>query len=658
MKRLLSAVFFFISLSSFSQDFPYGSVPVQDISMTRYERDTGASAVVLKEFGRAFIRNGDNYELIFKYHVRIKILNTNGLEHSNIEIPLYHQSTTKFEKIIELKASSYNIENGTIREQVVENKNIFEEQPHKNVRIKKFAIPNVRVGSVIELEYTLESPFIFNFREWEFQSGIPKVESEYWASIPGVYLYNITLRGFLKLTKNENSIEKACLGNTTNALAGAFSADCALMKFGMKDIPAFVEEDYMTAKKNFLSSIQFELSEIRYPDGRIDKITKEWKDAEGELRQDQRFGTQLKRGKEIGDQVKKLTDGDSDEYNKAVKVYNFIRDWYTWNGTYGKYSEFGIKKAFDERKGNVGDINLSLVAALRYAGLSVDPVILSTRENGTVVELHPVLSEFNYVIASVRIGDKTYLADASDRYYPFGMLPVRCLNGKGRVMADRESSWIELKPVENGRTVSMLTLKLNSDGVLTGSISTVLMGYDAVAGRQEVYSFPSVEDYIKELQNDLGFQISRYELKNLDEREKPLERILQIEWQVFDDTDASNFLFNPFLVGKWSHNPFKASERLYPVDFGRPIEHTTILNLEYPKELEVINLPEKVGLSLPNGGGRFIVNASDTGEKLSLSSSMIIRRTTYTSTEYHYLKELFNNIIQVQNGELILRRKG
>ena len=31
------------------------------------------------------------------------------------------------------------------------------------------------------------------------------------------------------------------------------------------------------------------------------------------------------------------------------------------------------------------------------------------------MELHPVLSEFNYVVAKVNIGDKVYLADVSKR---------------------------------------------------------------------------------------------------------------------------------------------------------------------------------------------------------------------------------------------------
>ena len=115
-----------------------------------------------------------------------------------------------------------------------------------------------------------ESPFIFNFKSWEFQSDIPKMKSEYWAKIPGNYIYNITLTGFLQAYH-------AILRNLLKIAlrpGGGNKADCALYKFGMKDIPAFVEEDYMTAKSNFLSAINFELSEVQYFNGGKEKLTK------------------------------------------------------------------------------------------------------------------------------------------------------------------------------------------------------------------------------------------------------------------------------------------------------------------------------------------------------------------------------------------------
>lgn len=76
---LLPLLILFVgAISSHSQDFPFGNASANDLAMTVYDRDTSAAAVVLKEFGHAYISN-DDYHLIFKHHVRIKTSRRNTL---------------------------------------------------------------------------------------------------------------------------------------------------------------------------------------------------------------------------------------------------------------------------------------------------------------------------------------------------------------------------------------------------------------------------------------------------------------------------------------------------------------------------------------------------------------------------------------------------
>jgi hypothetical protein len=654
-KNILSFAFLFISTILYAQDngFPFGEVTLRDLEMKMYDKDTSAVAVVLTEFGEAYIENGNNFNLIFEYHTRIKILKKAGLNLADIEIPL-RKADGKKEVLRDVKASSFTIENGSIKEAPVGYRNIFTENRNKYRDVKKFAIPNVHAGSIVEFKYILESPFIFNFRNWEFQSDIPKVSSEYWALIPGNYLYNITLKGFLKPSKSESQLVKECF-----TPGGGNKSDCAVYKYAMTNVPAFHEEDYMTAPSNFIAAMNFELAEIKHFNGRVDKVTEEWKDAEKELQLHPDFGVQLKRGKDIVDEhVKIVLKNESDPLIKARKIYDFIKGWYRWNGTYGKFSELGIKKAFEQKSGNVGDINLSLVAALRYAALDVEPVILSTRENGLPIELHPVLSDFNYVVAKVNIGDKVFLADATDAFHPFGILPEHCLNGKGRVLGEKESYWIDLKPADRAKQISVLNLKLGTDGVIRGLLQTSYSGYDAIEQRKKLAAFNSHQDYIHDLDNKLDrIDIKGFEIKNVDDLTHPVVQSLKIEIVAFDSADAGNFMLNLFIMGKWERNPFRSTLRLYPVDFGTPMEMVTVLNLEYPEDFEILNPPDKTALSLPNSGGRFLLEVQQQGNRITLNNSLTINKTIFSSEEYPYLKELFNRIIQIQNGDLIFRKR-
>ncbi|NBW35398.1 MAG: DUF3857 domain-containing protein [Cytophagia bacterium] len=639
-------------------DFPFGEISSFDLKSAVYDKDTSAVALVLNETGDAWMDTDNGYELVVNYHVRIKIFKQAGVEKANVVLPLRKSDKNK-ERIIDLQASSFNLVDGVMLETKMNNKAIFEEDGGKFYDYKKFTIANAKAGSIIEYKFSLRSPYIYNFYTWEFQSDIPKRKSEYWATIPGNYIYNLSLRGSLKLSLNENKIIQKCVVISGGSYGTGIHADCIRYKFAMEEIPAFVEEEYMTAKLNFLSAIYFELSEVRYFDGRVDKVTKQWKDADEELKMDKKFGVQLKRGKDvIGEQLKTIAALKLDSLGVANKVYDYVKESYQWNEVYGIYSEFGVKEALVTKRGNVGDINLTLIAALKYAGFTAEPLILSTRRNGLPTDIYPVISDFNYVIAKVKIGGKVYLLDATDDFMPFGMLPERCFNGKGRVLAEKGSYWHEIKPTEKARIVNMCNMKIAEDGKITGIMQRSFFGYRAVSKRKELLRFSDTAEYENALSDEFGsFKPSDIKIEHVNELNKPVAESFAIEADEFVSAQPANFLFNPFLTGKLEKNPFKSETRLYPVDFGVPIDEMYILKIELPENISVSTLPEKVALGLPEAGGRFICDFKQEGSTLTLTNMFSISRTVYSAEEYHYLRELFNRMIQTQQIDLVFTKK-
>ncbi len=619
--------------------------------MKVYDKDTAAVAVVLREEGKAFIEDAIPNYLVYHYHAKIKILKTGGLDEGDFSIRLRRGEGIYRESIRSVTASSFNLENGTMTETKMNSKEKFTANYDKFYDYRKFAIPNVKVGSVIEIDYVLESPFKSRFRSWRFQSDIPKVSSLYIATIPANYKYNISLRGYLPLTENKNRVIK------DGYRPHGRWADCQEITFLIKNVPAFKEEEYMTARSNFLSAVYFELSEMQYFDGERDQISKEWKDVEEELREHSQFGAQLKRGEGIVDrQVEQAIAGESDDLEKARKIYDFIKGWYQWNGVYGIYSDLGIKNAFDSKTGNTADINLSLVAALKYAGLPADPMILSTRDNGLVNELFPVTSEFNYVVARLTVKDKIYLLDATDELLPFGLLPEECLNGKGRVLGEKGSSWYDLKPSEKDRKVSIYNLKLSKEGQLTGSVQVTHFGYSALDERNDLIDDDGDEKEYLRVEFP-GIAILEHKIENVNDLRKPLNIKFEMQTELFVPATAENFLFNPFFLDQWVNNPFKSKERLYPVDFGAPLEENMIVNLEYPEEYEIAEIPAKVGLVLPDAGGRYTYTVQNVGHTLTVNSSFAINKTVFTSQEYHFLRELYDRVVAVQKTDLVFKKK-
>ena len=646
---IILCVFFSSLIHAQEFGFKFGHVSISDLSAKVYDLDTTANAIVLDEFGYAVI-NIDEGKLILERHLKIKILKQAGFDEANFQIYLYTGGGEK-EAVRNITASTFNLEGAAIRESKMDAKNIFTDRNPKYDLIK-FTLPDIRVGSVLDVLYTIESPYIFNFKPWEFQAEIPKLRSEYWAQIPANYDYNITVKGPFPLSKNETSVIRECF------TYGSIKSDCALYKLAMINILSFKEEKYMTAKSNFLSCINFELSEIKYFDGRVKRFTNEWKDVDEELERHKDFGLQIKKGRNLWEnQIHELMAGESDPLSQAKIIYRFVTSQFRWDGKMGKYSEKGAKNTFDSKTGNVGDINLLLVAALQAAKLNANPVILSTRENGLPIQIHPVMTDFNYVVAQVDINNEKYLLDATINYFPFGLLPERCLNGQGRLIG-KESGWVDLKPPGKQKEITVLNLMIDSAGVFQGTMVIRHSGYDAANKRLEISEFKERKAYIAKLENGWSsIAIKKYEVQDLENFELPLVEKMEVSIAGFDNLDASKLYLNPFLTGKISKNPFKSDERFYPVDFGISTETTLVMSLSYPATFNLEEQPKNAVLALPHGGGRFLFSVGNLSNRITVNSALSLNKTVYPPEDYHALKEFYNRIIQTHDSMLVFSKK-
>ncbi|HCZ35927.1 MAG TPA: hypothetical protein DHV26_08365, partial [Cytophagales bacterium] len=152
------------------------------------------------------------------------------------------------------------------------------------------------------------------------------------------------------------------------------------------------------------------------------------------------------------------------------------------------------------------------------------------------------------------------------------------------------------------------------------------------------------------------FEILDYKVENAEDLAKPIIEKFKLKSSL--EIASPDLLYlNPFFVREWKSNPFKTNERLYPVDFGAPLETTFLLNLEYPQEFVVDELPTSTALALPQNGGKYLCNITNTGNKISLTSVLAISKSVYSSVEYHSLKELFNRIVSTEQSQIVLKRK-
>jgi hypothetical protein len=643
-------VFNLAGLLSAQQASEFGVLDQFEKDFKSYEKDTTAAAIYLYEKGENYFEARQGYIwLITTYHAKKKILKKQGFDEAEIIIPYYRAKSGK-ERVNAIKAMTHN---GN-RRQVVSSDKIFDVDVNERLSQIKFTFPSVEVGSVLEYSYEIQSPFFYNLSGWEFQSRIPKLYSEYNAKIPGNFKYNRSLIGEIGLDVNDASIKKSCF-----SVPGiSRRADCEVLKYVMKDVPAFKEdEEYMLSSDNYRSTLEFELSEYVSLDGIKQKFTKTWRDVDKEFRTDKDIGGQLRKKNffEKNVELEMIARGESD-LEKAKNIYGFVKEHYTWNNRYSIFRNNNVKDAFDRRTGNVAEINITLINLLNAADIKTDLMVLSTRSHGLPKRNHPVMSNFNYVVAKTTIDGNEYLLDATEKEMPFGMLPYRCLNYYGRVMdLDGESYWFDILPEKNNSRSVQVKMELK-DGKAVGTLDDITMGYEAFFKRDEVAK-TSKGKYLDEMEKEMDddFVIQTYETNSEKSDERTLVEHFEFELQNMN-MDNTVF-FNPFVVRFFATNPFKSEQRYYPIDFGFLRNYRYMANIKIPEGYRVKEFPEVVNLALPDQSALLRFECKEYQGIINVYFNFKLNSTQYNSEGYAYIKKFFERAVNVQNQSYLVLEK-
>ena len=484
MKRIaiLLFIFPFGINAQISKSAKMGQTTLEELQMKFYTKDSTAAAVVLYDQGNLYTYDNNLSELRTDYYFRIKILKNEGLNKATIRIPFFNNSN-KNQQIKNIRAITYNSNNGTITKKHLSKNNINTIQLSSTWKEINFALPNVKIGSVIEYSYTKINPFLLEIDDWYFQDDIPKIKSEYHSSIVGNYQYNARLNGYFKLSKNNPSVKKRCVTYTGDGYS-KLTGDCNVLDFGMINVPAFTQEKYLTSKENYISKVSFQLQSIYYAYGKKDQFTNTWKGTDRKLKSGIFFGSEIKKSSFFKNKIPQEILNTSENLAKAKSIYYYLQQHFTDNRNGYNFQKVNTKKAFDEKSGTVPDINMSLYNALKAAKLEAFIVMASTRERGEPTKLYPVINDFNYLLVKTTINGKDYFLDASKKYLPFGLIPYAALNGEARVMDFKKGSyWQLLTPSQTSTTNTLTNITISNEGKINSKLRIVKKGYDAISIR-------------------------------------------------------------------------------------------------------------------------------------------------------------------------------
>jgi uncharacterized protein YfkK (UPF0435 family) len=644
----------------------FGEIKTEDFGPTAYEVDSSAAAVVLADIGQSKFEGNNKgfFDIVYKKHKRLRIMNKNGFDEATISIRLYQFGNDE-EKIEDFEAATYNVENGKVTVTKLDKASIFKDKINKNISMRKFTFPNIREGSIIEFKYTIKSRFpLYPLRDWEFQGSLPRIWSEYSVSIPAMFDYLVlgqntrsfdiddsqeTNGMFSILVPGEDAYSSASVVNIQGKVYNNVWA--------VKDMPALKNEPFTTTVDNHIQKIEFELRSIRWPSGKVDDILGNWmKFADGMLK-DEDFGAELNKNNAFSvSDVKKIADAGSTDKEKAMKIYAYVRDNFTCNDHDALWMSNPLKKTWQGKAGNVADINLLLIAMLRTYGYDAKPVILSTRNHGKAYELYPLTAKFNYVLARLKLGEEYVLLDASESKLGFGKLPLRAYNGYARIMDLPVPALIGTLFADSVKETKITSVFImnNEDGKgMSGSFTSNLGYYESYNLRDKLAK-TTKEDFFKDVKKAYSFET---ELENTSlEAEKVYEEPMVVKYDFKFSTDEDILYINPMLTEATKENLFSSATRQYPVEMPFSFSETYVFNMEIPKGYKVEELPKSTRVKLNDDEGIFEYIINSNGTNIQFRMKLALNKATFPKEDYETLRDFYAMVVKKQSEQIVLKK--
>lgn len=628
----------------------YGKIDKADLQLKECEFDKDAEAYKLLSYSDVhYDIVGDDIEIITDERTRIKILKDKGLDEANIKVRFY--SKARYEDIKNISGVTYNLDDaGNVVTTKLDNSSIYVKKINNQFSEVTFTMPDVKVGSVFEYKFTDVKKSLGNVDDWYFQDDIPTRFSMYRILIPNIF------RFINQVLAYQNVDQKSEVINSNIYYHGGLVSDRAEEKtYSLKNVPAFREEPFMGAEKDYLQRVVSQLQRIVYNDGQIEEVMSSWPKLTDQLLDDEDFGLQLKKNlahtKSLDDSLKNI-QGD---YNKMIAIYNYVRANMNWNNSEHIYSSQGVKTAWDKKSGSNAEINFILIDLLRDAGIKAFPLLVSTKDNGTVNTIYPFLDQFNCTMTCVLIGDHKYFLNAADKYNPSNLIPYDVLDNEGFIVDKEYGGWVTLSdPKDRWKNVVWYSAQITPDAEMEGKATIYSYGYSknprVKKWKEEKSSF---EDYFTK---DLtGLKVKNIELKYEDVDTMPLQQKLDFTLPVNASGDFKYFTLN--LFQGLEKNPFIADERKTDIDFNYPQSYTLIGKVDLPDDYEFDDLPKSIKMIMPDSSITLQRLIQRDNNEINFRITLDFERSVYSANSYPDFQEFYKKLFSTLNEQIVIKKK-
>lgn len=559
----------------------FGKVSKEELEMTEYKPDSAAVAVVLYEnrniqvdlsAGGAFVKDVD-------VHMRIKILKEEGTEWGDFSVMKYVSQSVP-EIVTGIEVVTYNLENDKVVPTKMSREFIYTEDVSSSLQKISFYAQDVKVGSVIEMKYSIHSDRFWEIDDVYFQKTIPVNWVESQVSIPGFFTFNKKLHGSLPVQYDSKLEPKNLFG---------YQYEMVVDKFVAVDLPAFKYEPYIYYPRQYFSFVTYDIRSLRLPGMDTKYYGVSWDDVDNTYVNSQ-IMTRFRAQCQFKEQVAALPEEGTD-IEKIASAVSLVKDNVVWDEKYKVFPE-PVGQVVKARSGSNADINCLIAGCLREMGYTVDMVLVKMRSSGMLLDFQPERNPYDTFILRVTGSDGSqYYLDGGSPHGYINVLPPDLLVTNARLVRPNvPGEWVDLtRLTRNGTTMTVATT-LTDDLRLSGEYTCKETGNTSYSTKESYSESDDEQDYISEIETDLAIEIDDITFGQM----KEYSSSSQTEYKFHKDLDASgDFVYiNPFLVKFHSADTFQSLQREFPIDFPFTYSLTYIFTFTIPEGYAVDQIPE------------------------------------------------------------------
>ena len=671
LKLLLFIALSMATLTTLAQEdvnLKFGKPTKKELTMTTYEADSQADAVVLcKLTDVEYTIQSANFLLDYKEKVRIKVLKPEGARFAKVVIP--YQVNTSLgnfisgskitgmslpkpggssdsyfegegvsmteevlgagadESVEDIKATAFNMEGGKMVKTNLKKSEIAKKKIDDENFQMEFTVPNVKEGTVIEYEYKIHSQLFWQLHDWYAQCEIPVVYAKLDMNIPNYLIYNIEDHGIQRLTYTctAGSMKFKVV---SDPLANPMTVNTNHYVYIGRNLKGLPKDNYVWNVKDNWAGITAELKQYRLPGMSQMDFARTWEQIDGMILDSDAFNLQMKAHSPLQQELQNAHIQDiADEQERAAAVFKLVTGRIQWDGKYKLWPE-PTKETLTKGKGNNADINMVLIQSLKDVGLNASPVVLRSRDQGMLPYNFPSFQKLNTFIVGIKLSNnqKVYV-DASSTGGWLNALPEQLLVDRAREVAPKNGSWVDLQKALKSKTATTIEATLSTDGTIKGTQTTQYEGLAALLFRQQQKS-------------------TEFAPKAKDST--------AVNYQgVVADGQIS---FCPFPVPPIQEHPFTTDERVMPVEFPCLSSDVITVNITLPEGYTLAEKPEQYNIITPDKGIEGHLYTTQNGRQLLVNYLFTVNKIKQSQNSYPAIRQMFDTFANYGKTMLVVKK--